>query len=175
MFVFSRFRYSCMEKHDLETEPFEKVKDQIGFCGIWCGSCGGGNGVVQELARRFEEVTKNCRLEKWAPKEINFGEFTRGLACIQKTSSCIGCQKGGGPPTCKIRICALNKHIANCSQCVELAECKNFEHLEKGYPKIKEGLMEIKDKDRANVIAKWTGELKNRWPHCILLCPSAKK
>jgi len=159
----------------LETEPFEKVKNQIGFCGIWCGSCGAGNGAIQELARRFEEIVKNYQLEKWVPKEFNFKEFMKGLACTQAMSSCLGCQKGGGPPTCKVRICALEKGMADCSQCDQLVECKNFEELEKNYPKIKEELMEIRGKDRPALIEKWVDELRSRWPHCVLLCASTKK
>lgn len=149
---------------------FEKVRDQIGFCGIWCGSCAAGNGAILELTRRFEEVVKNYNLEQWAPKEFDFKEFMKGLTCIQAMSSCSGCRKGGGPPTCKIRICALSKGVADCSQCNELIECRNFDEIEKSHPKIKQDLMKIKNVDRREVIEKWHGELKTKWPHCILLC-----
>ncbi len=36
-------------------EAFDRVKAQIGACGIWCGSCAVGNGSLRELSRRFEE------------------------------------------------------------------------------------------------------------------------
>jgi len=159
----------------LKTESFENVKDQIGFCGIWCGSCLGGNGAIQELARRFEIIAKNPALAKWVPKEFDFKEFMKGLACIQAMPVCSGCQKDGGPQTCKIRICARDKGMADCSQCNELMECKNFEQLEKNYPHIKEDLMEIKNKGQAELIKKWMGGLRNKWPHCVLLCTSTKE
>jgi hypothetical protein len=159
----------------LEAEPFEDVKNQIGFCGIWCGSCAAGNGAIHELARRFEELVNNYELEKCVPKEFNFKEFMKGLACTQATPLCPGCQKGGGPSTCKIRICALGKGILDCGECDELIECKNFEQLEKTHPKIKQDLMETRGKNRPELIERWMGELKNKWPHCILLCMSAKK
>ncbi|MDH5787921.1 MAG: DUF3795 domain-containing protein [Candidatus Bathyarchaeota archaeon] len=92
-----------------------------------------------------------------------------------KNVSMPGCQKGGGPPTCKIRICALSKGIMDCSQCDQLIECRNFEELEKTHPKIKEGLAEIKTGSRPALIEKWVGELKNKWPHCVMLCTSDKK
>jgi hypothetical protein len=41
------------EKARLTTKGFENVKSQIGFCGIWCGSCLGGNGAVLELTRKY--------------------------------------------------------------------------------------------------------------------------
>jgi len=154
----------------LNIKPFENVKDQIGFCGIWCGSCSGGNGVTMELTERYEEFVKKCNLEKWAPKDFDFKEFMKGLASIQKMPSCPGCLKGGGDPTCKIRICALKKNISDCSQCDQLMECENFETLEKHYPNIKKDLIKNKNANRQKLIEKWTTELKSKWPHCILLC-----
>jgi hypothetical protein len=41
-----------------EKKAFENVKSQIGFCGIWCGSCVVGNGTLRELTRKFEEMTR---------------------------------------------------------------------------------------------------------------------
>jgi hypothetical protein len=154
----------------LFTGTFEKVRDQIGFCGIWCGSCSAGNGAILELARRFEEVVKKHNLEKWAPKEFDFKEFTKGLTCIQAMPLCSGCRKGGGPPTCKIRICALEKGVVDCGQCNQLIECRNFDEIEKSHPKMKQDLLKIKNVDRNEVIEKWYSELKTKWPHCILLC-----
>jgi len=159
----------------LVNEPFENVKNQIGFCGIWCGSCGAGNGAIQELARRFEEVVKDCKLDKWVPKEFDFKEFAKGLTSIQAMPLCHGCRKGGGPPTCSVRTCALEKAMADCSQCDQLAECKNFARLEKENPRIKEGLMEIKNKNRKELIEKWANEIQTKWPNCIVYCTLTKK
>jgi len=159
----------------LEAKPFENVKNQIGFCGIWCGSCGAGNGAIHELSRKFEEIVKSYELEKWVPKGFDFREFMKGLTCTQAMPLCPGCQKGGGPSACKVRICALEKGMTDCSTCDQLIECKNFEQLEKNHPKMKEDLMEIKGKPRPELMEKWMAELKNKWPHCILLCTSAKK
>ena len=144
------------------TGTFEKVRDQVGFCGIWCGSCAAGNGAILEVTRRFEEVVKNYNLEKWAPKEFDFKEFTKGLKCIQAIPLCSGCRKGGGPPTCKIRICALEKGVADCGQCTQLIECRNYDEIEKSHPKTKQDLMKIKNIDRNEVIEKWYSELKTK-------------
>jgi len=159
----------------LKVEAFENVRDQIGFCGIWCGSCAAGNGAIVELARRFSEIVKNYELEKWVPKDFDFNEFMKGLTSVQAMPSCPGCQKGGGLPTCSVKICASEKSIADCSQCAQLTECKKFEWLEKNYPTIKKDLKKIKNKNRKELIKKWTSEIKGKWPHCILLCTSTKK
>jgi hypothetical protein len=161
----------------METLSFENVKNQVGFCGIWCGSCMGGNGAVQELTRKYEQVVKRSQpaLEKYAPKEFNFKELMKELAYAQAMPQCPGCRKGGGNPNCKVRICALGRGVTCCSECEQLLTCKNFEELEKDNPKIKEGLIEIKNKGQAVLMEKWMGELKAKWPHCLLLCESAKK
>ena len=169
-----KIRYNYLETRKLEAEPFENVKNQNGFCGIWCGSCAAGNSAIQELARKFEEIVKKYELEKWVPKEFDFNEFMKGLACTQAMPLCLGCQKGGGPPTCQVRICALSKGMSDCSQCSQLMECKSFELLKENYPKIKEDLKKIAGVDRKGLIEKWTSELRTKWPHCILSCASVK-
>ncbi|MCJ7429761.1 DUF3795 domain-containing protein [Candidatus Bathyarchaeota archaeon] len=156
-------------------EAFSNVKDQIGFCGIWCGSCAGGNGSIAELATRLDKMVKGYGLEKWLPRQFDFKEFMSGLACIQANGVCRGCRNGGGPPTCKVRICALQKGLADCSQCSQLLECKNFEQLEKSYPSIKADLAKIASADRGELVDKWLSELKTKWPHCVLFCSSTEK
>jgi len=155
-----------------DLKAFENVKNQIGHCGIWCGSCGGGNGTVQELARRFEEIVKNYKLEKYAPKEFDFNEFMKGLAGMQAMPLCPGCREGGGLPTCKVKLCAREKGMPLCNQCNQITKCQNFEQLKKDHPKIKEDLMKIGNKKES--IEKWMRKLKRKWPHCILLCTQVK-
>jgi hypothetical protein len=156
---------------------FENVKNQIGYCGIWCGSCMGGNGAVQELTRKYEEIVKKSKdaLERYASKEFDFDGFMKGLTCVQAMQMCPGCKKGGGNPACAIRSCASKRNIENCSQCNELMECKNFEELQKYYPRTRDDLLKIKNADQKEVIEKWMNELKAKWPHCVLLCEATKQ
>ena len=74
----------------MKAEAFENVKNQIGFCGIWCGSCVAGNGVLKELTRRYEQIIKMYGVDEWAPKDFDFGESTKGLASIQAMPLCLG-------------------------------------------------------------------------------------
>jgi hypothetical protein len=37
-------------------KTFEGVKDQIGYCGIWYGSCIVGNGALGELTTRYGKM-----------------------------------------------------------------------------------------------------------------------
>ena len=72
----------------MKVKPFENVKDQIGYCGIWCGSCVVGNGTLRELTKRYEEIIKSYGLEHWAPKDFDFKEFMKGLASIETMPLC---------------------------------------------------------------------------------------
>lgn len=163
------------EDYGLENVAVQNVKGQIGFCGIWCGSCAGGNGAIVELARRFEELAGRQRLEKWVPKNFDFQEFMKGLASIKAMSLCPGCRKGGGNPACKVRICALQKGVNECSSCEALLECRNFEQLENENPKRKQFLLDMKGASRSELIAKWTNEIRKKWPHCIVYCTPNEK
>jgi len=154
----------------MKVKPFENVRDQFGFCGIWCGSCSAGNGAIVELTRRYEEIVKKNKLEKWAPKDFDFGEFMKGLASIQKVPLCPGCLKGGGNPTCEVRTCALEKNLPSCSFCDQLRKPSNFQSLEKALPNIREDLIKIKNVALQELIEKYISELKGKFPHCILFC-----
>ena len=154
----------------MKAEAFENVKSQIGFCGIWCGSCVVGNGTLGELTKGYGEVVRRYGLAEWAPKDFNFEEFTKGLASIQTIPPCSGCRKGGGRDDCEMRICASGKGIADCSECGRPDMCKNhatLNHMRAGAQLA--GLFVKTDKaNQEELLANWTAELKGRWPCCIL-------
>ena len=154
----------------MKVKPFENVKNQIGFCGIWCGSCIVGNGTLRELTKRYEEIIKGYGLEEWAPEDFDFKEFMKGLASIQTIPLCQGCLKDGGRENCEMRACALNKNIADCSECDQTTMCKNLETLQKMRTGARRAGLLVKTKsiDRQELIEKWTAELKSKWPSCIL-------
>ena len=161
-----------MEVGALKTKPFENVKDQIGFCGIWCGSCVAGNGALRKLTRRYEEIIKGYGLHEWAPQDFDFKEFVKGLASIRAMPLCQGCLKGGGRPDCEMRACASNKNITDCSECNQHESCENLETLQKMRTGANQAGLFVKTEqtDRQALIENWTEELKDKWPHCILLC-----
>ncbi|MFX0163516.1 MAG: DUF3795 domain-containing protein [Candidatus Hodarchaeota archaeon] len=157
----------------MKVKPFENVKDQIGYCGIWCGTCVVGNGTLRELTKRYEEIIKSYGLEHWAPKDFDFKEFMKGLASIEAIPLCQGCLKGDGRTDCEIRACASKKNTNDCSECNQLAVCENSEiinHMRSGARDA--GLfVKTENVDRQELIEKWIGELKGKWPYCILFLP----
>jgi hypothetical protein len=156
--------FSMPKKH------FNNVKNQIGACGIWCGSCVAANGVLQALTQRYARIIKDYGLEQWAPKDFDFKEFKKGLASIQKMSLCVGCLKGGGRDGCEIKICVTDKKINDCSECNEPEKCTNTELLDKMRIGAKEaGLMvKLEKGDDKELITKWTNRLEHEWPSSVL-------
>ena len=154
----------------MKPRPFDNVKNQIGFCGIWCGSCPAGNGAIVELTGKYEEIVKENQLEKWAPKDFDFKEFMKGLASIQTMPLCRGCLKGDGRPNCEMRVCASNKKINDCSECDQPTACKNLKTLQKMRTGAYHAGLFVKTEnvDRQELIEKWTAKLKGKWPCSIL-------
>ena len=154
----------------MKAKPFENVRNQIGFCGIWCGSCVAGNGALMELTKRYAEIVKGYGLEEWAPKDFDFKEFLRGLTSIQAMPVCQGCLKGGGNQDCQIRNCASNKKLTECSKCDQPTACNNLETLQKMRTGASSAGLFVKTEnvDRQELIEKWTDELKSTCPSCIL-------
>jgi hypothetical protein len=151
-------------------ESFEHVKDQIGYCGIWCGSCVVGNGALRELTRRYEEIVEDYGLEEWAPEDLDYKEFSRGLSAIQSMPLCQGCLKGGGNPDCQMRACAVSKGQTECNDCDRPESCENRERLESMRAgALDAGLMVKTGKSEGGEpVEAWTEELKKKWPSNIL-------
>jgi hypothetical protein len=151
-------------------KSFEYVKDQIGYCGIWCGSCVVGNGALRELTRRYEEIVEDYGLEGWAPEDFDFGEFSKGLASLEAMPLCQGCLEGGGNSDCQLRACAVSKGLTDCNDCDQPEVCGNRERLERMRTgALDAGLMVKTGKgDGRELIEMWTEELKDRWPSSIL-------
>jgi hypothetical protein len=156
-------------KENQNIGAFENVKDQIGYCGIWCGSCVVGNGTLREMTKRYKELINAYDLKDWAPKDFDFGEFYKGLESIQNMPLCPGCVKGGGRDNCEIRTCATEKGLEDCTSCRQFGRCniELLEHMRSGARKA--GLsVKNQDDDRGEVVEEWTSELKAKWPCCIL-------
>ena len=154
----------------MKAKPFENVKNQIGYCGLWCGSCIVGNGTLKDLTKRYEGLIKGYGVDEWGAKDFDSKEFMKGLASIQKLPICSGCLKGGGNDECKIRPCASKKKMSDCSECNESTICKNLEALQK----VRTGalgvgmLIKTDRGGQAKLKEKWTNEIRNKFPYSVI-------
>jgi hypothetical protein len=154
----------------LTAKDFKKVQNQIGFCGIWCGSCVVGNGALREMTMRYEDVVKSYGLEGWAPNDFSFKEFVKGLSSIQNMPLCPGCLKGGGRDNCEMKACAMSRKVSECIECDQTTACKNHETLKNMRTGAQDAGIFVKTEkvNRKELVKKWTTELKSKCPHQIL-------
>lgn len=151
-------------------EAYENVRDQIGGCGIWCGSCAVGNGSLRTLTARFEQVLDAHGVGHWAPAEMDYPAFTRSLSVLREIATCVGCRKGGGRDDCALRACAVERALADCAGCPEFGACPNDAVLEQ----MREGartaglFVREPDEDPADRLRDWSERVKTTWPSRIL-------
>ncbi len=150
--------------------PFENVRDQIGCCGIYCGSCVMGNGVLRELTARYRRVLDDYSFEEWAPAGFDFSEFMKGLSAIVEIPLCHGCQKGDGAPDCTLRACAQAKGVADCVECGLPDDCPHIERREVMRKGAAGAGLKVKEysADRETLIKEWLSELRLEWPTGVL-------
>lgn len=149
---------------------FENVRSQVGYCGIWCGSCIVGNGTLRELTERYEHLIKGYGIDEWGAKDFDGKEFMRGLGSIQSLPICRGCRKGGGNEVCEIRPCALVKKLPDCTECAEMTSCKYLGALKR----VREGALGVGMLVKAEgdhtahkqLIEMWVAQSKNKCHIC---------
>ena len=154
----------------MEPKAFANVKNQIGRCGIWCGSCAVGNGTLRQLAKRSEHLVGGYGVDKWGATDFDGQEFMKGLKAISVLPVCAGCLKGGGNDACRIRPCAVNRKLPDCTECKETQTCENSAALQK----VRTGALEVGmlarfENDQTGpreLIEKWTAELASKCSHC---------
>jgi len=112
------------------------AKELIGYCGIFCGSCGMYRGrIYAKLAQEFLEVINAAGYpdeltinKKGVKPDFDFNEFLKGLEYFSKKESAAYCQepciKGGGVP-CKYRICVRERKLKICYECKDFP-CEHF-------------------------------------------------
>lgn len=164
----------CWGLCEVQVKPFENVKDQIGYCGLWCGSCTVGNGTLKELTKRYEHIIGGYGVDKWGAEDQGFDGLglMKTLKSVQEIPICRGCLKGGGATNCKIRACASKKKLSDCNKCNESTNCRNREALQK----VRTGALAVgmiiktdKDKTDQNQLAKkWTADIRNKFPCCVI-------
>jgi hypothetical protein len=146
-------------------EESKKIGTQVGPCGIVCISCPLGSGAIAETAGRTKEFIKDCQIPKWAPMvsedggKIDWSQVDKGLEWMTKYAICAGCESGGGPPDCTIRICAREKGHELCSSCGELDSCDKFDWLKDHGEKLKETLKKSRGMSKEEYIKSVEGSM----------------
>ena len=105
----------------------------LGYCGLYCGLCAHRNRIPQR-AKLLQESLHEEGWDSWYKFDNSlketfpaFWDFLDGLVKLDCT-----CRTGGGPPDCKIRICAKERGIDTCPFCSEYS-CSLIEELAEHY------------------------------------------
>ena len=56
----------------MDRDAFRNVFDQVGFCGIWCGSCVVGTGALMQLASRYRDICESYGLGHWGGSDFDY-------------------------------------------------------------------------------------------------------
>jgi len=124
---------------------YEKERELVAYCGIYCRLCDYFTGRIRNSARNLLEIARKhseLKLFADASKAFDFENFVKGLEWISKEiSPCVGsCRGGGGWEDCPFRKCCGEKGLRFCYECSEFP----CDVLEK-YPRRVEELNEIKE------------------------------
>lgn len=156
----ARSRRRSADRPKAGSAAFENVKDQLGYCGLWCGSCSVGNGRLNELSRECAKTITDYGVNDWGPKEVDYEALLKGLTTIGATEPCSGCLKGGGRTNCEIRACAIEKGLTECVECGSADACPNIKIVDIMRSGAKRVGMNVKEKagGHEETLRKWISE-----------------
>ena len=143
---------------EVESEVDEEHLKYLTYCGHYCGLCSERKRIPQR-AKLLQEAMKDEGWDRRYKEEESIRErfpvFWEFLGDIINQDC--ACRTGGGPPDCKIRICAEEKRVVACIFCDDYP-CEYIEFLAEHYP------MKIHDGKRLKKIGlkAWVKEQEER-------------
>ncbi|KYH36462.1 MAG: hypothetical protein AYL28_006360, partial [Candidatus Bathyarchaeota archaeon B23] len=81
-----------------------------------------------------------------------FKALSDSLGWLAKYIGCSGCERGGGPPDCAIRLCAKERGYELCSQCSDLEGCTKFDWFGEFGVRLKERLRRGRGRTKRELI-----------------------
>jgi hypothetical protein len=118
------------------------------YCGLYCGACDIYQQRIGKSGNELKSVLDVYHFEQFAkqiPGLEEYDTFYKTLnTLISFFGQCPACQKGGGDPECKIRLCCKEKGYQTCAECPSLP-CEKLKPISEGYPGLLENLKEIKE------------------------------
>jgi hypothetical protein len=116
------------------------------------------------ISGQDKAVHKGLQIPKWSPfipegKEIDWAEVDRALDWMTRYACCAGCENGGGPPDCTIRICARERSYELCSSCADLDSCTKFDWLKEHGSRMRTALKENRGRSKEEYIKAMAGKM----------------
>jgi hypothetical protein len=144
------FAASGISKNTKQEEKKSDVNpmDLATYCGLYCGACDIYQKRIGKSGHELKSVLDAYNfgdIAKEVPGLEGYDTFYKTLnTLISIFGQCPACQKGGGDPECKIRLCCKEKGYQTCAECPSLP-CEKLKPLLEVYPGLLENLKEIKE------------------------------
>ena len=132
-------------------------RDMTTLCGLWCGDCVPANDRLFALTAELETLLKEIQFEEYAeyksatvPEFKDYVVFATVLDAFKKIHCRNYCRNGpvsiaASSPTCKIRMCALEKELDGCWDCDTYATCDMLIRLSNLHPAVMDNLAALKE------------------------------
>jgi hypothetical protein len=115
----------------MEAEMTEQL-EFVTYCGLYCGLCA-ERARIPSRAQALQEAMVDEGWPFWGHTVPGFTEFWEFLERLHADGGCPGCRAGGGPPQCEIRVCARERGLDLCGECLDFP-CDHVEALAARYP-----------------------------------------
>ena len=113
------------------------TRNELAYCGFYCGDCLGRTGVIADAAERFKAVLDEYRFEKTAhavfPEELpeydkltDMVTFMAGLRCPAV------CRDREGDSSCGAKRCCIEKGYYACYECDGFEACETLKRAQVG-------------------------------------------
>jgi len=104
--------------------------DLIAYCGLYCGDCFNYKGELADLARDLRKKLREAKfdraaqgLSRYFKAFANYDQCYEVLGAMVRLRCKRTCRSGGGPPSCKVKVCCQKKGIEGCWECDDSATC----------------------------------------------------
>lgn len=114
-------------------------KELLGYCGLYCGDCGGHTGEIANSAKELIKTLERYEFEKTArgvfPEELSeYDEFHQKLKFISGLICEEPCRdKDLAETRCEIKKCCRDKGYFACYECDDFKTCDKFDELRKSH------------------------------------------
>lgn len=135
-----------------------EIRKNTSYCGLWCNDCIPSDEELFQLAKALDQKVEDIAFEDYAkykeskvPEFKYYKEFKAFLTAMEKIHCHNKCYDGpvsvaGCASNCKIRMCAIEKELEGCWQCVDFRRCPEIAGMQQMHPDIVHNLEVIKDK-----------------------------
>jgi hypothetical protein len=112
-------------------------RNQLAYCGFYCGDCLGRTGVIADAAERFKAVLDKYQFEKTAhavfPDELpEYDKLTDMVAFMAELRCPAVCRDREGESHCGAKLCCIGKGYFACFECDGFEECETLKRSQVG-------------------------------------------